>query len=326
MNDIAFILIMIIIIVLGSSMISHVLRKTVNKQNKAFASKLASAHKQPHNQAGYYSIDIAAQEIFIQFGEKGMSEAKHLYQLERAVEDHAPVNNRYKIYNFDFGDSFDENEEKEQTRPLKIYLNYRTLKFQDTYSMRIGQRDEEIIDCQFQQAWSPKNASLEQAFSDFKHNIQWLYAQGAQIFHGLTEIRYAKSEHARVLVEEGYCIAPELLSFDEFRKEMQQENSYGIDICFYLDEVTIDLCYNADYQVEYTITLMNNIDSHMSYVGMADVDFAVLTLQEKKQKFIELLNQCEQERRDLESEAKKNGYAIDEAYQDPYVTELLQQQ
>lgn len=279
------------------------------------------ATPQDHSsRAGVYHIDVSQQQhLYIHLSQQGFIQADQTYQLSSATRGTAPYLNRYTYYNFDGGKQI-SGTTQEKNLPLTLYLKHKKLEFLRTSDVVYGRRADELVLVEFKDRWSAPEASVEQAFADFKQRIQWFYDAGAQIFHGVDEVRFHKQDYAKVLKEEGYCIAPEYLTLDEFKSVLQHnKKSYGLDICFYIDEVVINLDYEKSYQVTHHIFRMDNVESQLSYFGEDDLYLDLLSEDEKRLKFEQMLNQTLQTRRDAENEARQQGYVIDEHYIDPYI-------
>lgn len=320
-------LLFILVIILLLIIFLIVLLNTLGFKGAVSEIRSVSNHQSPKQQehtsrAGVYHIDISPQQqLYIHLSQQGLIQADQTYQLTGTSRGTAPYLNRYTYYNFDFGlHTLQSTQEK--YLPLTLYLKHKKLEFLRTSNVVYGRRADELVLVEFTERWSEPQASIEQAFADFKQHIQWFYEAGAKIFHAVDEVRFHKRDYAKVLTEEGYCIAPEYLTLEEFKAGLQHKNSYGLDICFYIDEVVINLDYEKSYQVTHHIFRMDNLDSQLSYFGEDDVYLDLLSEDEKRAKFEQMLSQNLQTRHEAEHTARQQGYVIDEDYIDPYIRAL----
>ena len=284
-----------------------------------------SVSKNNHNQTvqpnqkisliGEYKVDVTGQQqLELGFGESAWHVAAHRYQLERQQAAQAPQDNRYSYYDF-----YVDPQHSTDTHPLSLNLalQHGFMQFEHINKISIGRRDDAIVMMEFEMLWTDKTATPQQAYMDFKAQIQYLYSLGFKNYYALDEVRYRQQDYARVLKEKGHCIAPEYLTFQQFSDDFIGKDYYG-SIYLYVDNIVMDILYDANASAMVEIFKMDDMDAHLSEFGMDDMEIASLSDAEKRIKFEHYVDCMLMERKKEEALAKASNYMIDEMYPDPY--------
>lgn len=272
-------------------------------------------NQEPKSRSGFVKVDLTdASTVVISLAQDSFIRFKNQNRVKGVETVQEPKNNRYCYYACNFGD-----DPYERNTELNLELNGKTFKFDNVYDLSLKQTNEIIEGIEFEQLWSKKNSSLEDAFQDYKRFMQDLLDFGCQNYFGLGEVRYKKEDYKKIL-ESGdhHSIAPDLLQFDEFAAVLQSEDFSSLDSYFFVDDFTIYIFYGSDYSASFEIEYAGGVENFLSFFGHDDLYLDQLSLEEKQDKLTQRLQEWQEARELEEQEAITRGFGINISYVDPF--------
>lgn len=251
-----------------------------------------------------YSVNLSlAHDSFDDF--------KNKHSLIQITQETLPRNTSYHVYFQEFNDS--------ATLPLNLILDDHQLTFNQVQSIYFYASKKIIDKIEFETRWSDAEENLENAYLDYKKEMQKLINMGCKYFFALEDIRYKKQEYSKILKSSYHeCLAPDLLTFSEFKEVLEDSEFISLDSFFYLGDFHICVAYSKDFSVTFEIECIATLEVCLGIPYVNQSYLVSFTEEEKIKKFNEHVEECLLIRAEEEEIEKAKGYEIDETYVDPF--------